>query len=114
MAWLKRIENIPLTVFAFYLTVLFSVTTRTLNLYVVILSLGILFVHYLFKYIQIKESQIQQIKDFQNQVNEFQTEIMSLRTDISKLNLMFGAINNPSGSIFRRDISTPSSKVGGM
>lgn len=93
-----EIKAIPITVFGFYLVVLYVVAVRSLTWESASLMLGILFLHHFLMFIEIKEKQSKLLNDVNIHLKNIEQEMLSQRTDISKLNLLFGINQNMTKS----------------
>jgi hypothetical protein len=93
-----EIKNVPLTIFAFFLAVLYVVASRSLTWQSSSLLLGILFLHFALKFFEIKEKQSKLLNDVNIYLKNIENELTSQRTDISKLNLLFGINQNMTKS----------------
>lgn len=94
MKVIDKLESIPLSVYAFGLAVVGVAASGTLNLPAVLLLLGILSLHYVFKFIEIKEKNNKILSEMHLYLKQLEDELRSQRTDISKLNLLFGINQN--------------------
>lgn len=88
-----EIKNVPITVFGFYLGVLYVAFT-SLTWQSALYLIGVLCLHYLLKFTQIKQAQSKLLSDVEIHLKNLEGELLAQRTDISKLNLLFGINQN--------------------
>lgn len=88
-----EIKAVPITVFGFYLGVLYVAFT-SLTWPSALYLLGVLCLHYLLKFTEIKQAQSKLLNDVNIHLKNLEGELLAQRTDISKLNLLFGINQN--------------------